>query len=94
MAKDKGEKTGKDNSFDIKVVVNGQAVEVKANENAPLQTIVNKALEAGGTAGQNPDSWQLTDEDGKVLDPAMKVGLAGIGAGMTLFLSLKAGAAG
>lgn len=93
MAKS-GDKKAGDNNFDVTVVVNGQPVTVKANDNAPLQTVINKALEEGGTAGQNLDRWQLTNESGAILEPDAKVGVAGIVAGATLFLSLKAGAAG
>lgn len=83
---------GGSNVFDVTVVVNGERETVQVNENAPIRTLMEKALE--DQAG-NLEGWQLKSEDGKtVFDPEAKIGAAGISAGMTLFLSKIAGAAG
>jgi len=78
----------------LTIVVNGVSVSVEANVNAPLHTVIPKALEESGNVGQPPENWELKDEGGAVLDVTKKLEELGLTAGTTLFLSLKAGAAG
>jgi Protein of Unknown function (DUF2604) len=78
----------------IVVVVNGEPTTVEANPNAPLHTIVPKALAATGNVGQPPENWELRDADGNLLDIARKVESFGWASGIRLFLSLKAGIGG
>lgn len=78
----------------ITTIVNGTAVEVKVNLNAPLHTLVTKALEQTGNAGQPPENWELRDEAGALLDLKKKIGEYHFGPDVKLFLSLKAGAGG
>jgi hypothetical protein len=78
----------------LTVVVNGQPTAVDANLNAPLHTIIPKALEQTGNAGQPPDNWELRDAAGTSLDLAKKIEEFGFPANTTLFLNLKAGVGG
>ena len=82
------------NQIDINVVVNGQPVTVRANLNAPLQTVVLKGLHDSGNSGQPLENWELRDAPGQVLDLTRKVEDYGIASGATLFLNLKAGVGG
>lgn len=45
----------------LTIVVNGQPVEIEANENAPLRSLVGRALELSGNVGQPPENWELRD---------------------------------
>lgn len=87
-----GQATGSNNKITLTIVANGEAVAVEANFNAPLQTVIGKALEESVNVGQPPESWELKDEAGNVLDASKKV--KDLAAGVKLFLGLKAGAAG
>lgn len=89
-----GKATGSKNKISLTIVVNGEPVSVEANINAPLHTAIAKALEVSGSVGQPPENWELKDEGGSVFDASKKIEDLGITAGQTLFLSLKAGAAG
>lgn len=78
----------------LTVVVNGQPVEVEANKNAPLKSIIGKALELSGNVGQPPENWELKDAGGVLLDLDKKIGEHNFPDDVKLFLSLKAGVAG
>lgn len=82
------------NKIDLVVVVNGQPIQISANFNAPLHSIVGRALEATGNAGQPPENWELRDKAGTRLDGSQKVKTFGFAAGDQVFLSLKAGVGG
>ena len=82
------------NTETLTVVVNGTPTEVDVNDNAPLHTIIPKALHQTGNEGQPPENWELKDKDGKELDLNKKIGDFGFPAGVKLFLSLKAGIGG
>jgi hypothetical protein len=84
-------KTNKDT---LTIVVNGQPVELEANENAPLKTVIGKALEKSGNVGQPAENWELKDASGALLDLDKKIGEYHFADGVKLFLSLKAGVAG
>ncbi|WP_246787025.1 DUF2604 domain-containing protein [Aminobacter sp. MDW-2] len=86
--------TASKNKITLTIVVNGEPVSVEANVNAPLHTVIAKALTDSGNVGQPPENWELKDEGGTVLDGSKKVEDLGIVDGQRLFLSLKAGAAG
>jgi hypothetical protein len=85
---------GKPNKIRLVVVVNGDPVDVEANLNAPLQTVVNKALDESENQGQPPENWELRTEGGVILDTTQKVSTFGFVDGTVLVLSLKAGALG
>ncbi|WP_420128125.1 DUF2604 domain-containing protein [Longimicrobium sp.] len=78
----------------LTVVVNGSPVELEANPNAELRTVVTHALAETKNSGQPFDNWKLTDRSGNPLDLSAKVGEAGLVRGSTLFLSLRAGVGG
>lgn len=78
----------------LTVVVNGSPTEVEGNANAPLKTVVVKALEQTGNVGQPPDNWELRDSAGNELDQDRKIGSFGFAAGVQLFLNLRAGVGG
>jgi Predicted metal binding domain/Protein of Unknown function (DUF2604) len=80
--------------IDITVVVNGQPTVVTANEEAPLHTIIPKALEQTGNAGQPPSNWELRDVAGNLLDVSQKIKSFHFPEGIRLFLNLKAGVGG
>ena len=70
----------------LNVVVNGAPVIVDVNENAPLRSLVEKALEESHNVGQPPDNWEIRDEKGNLLDLAKKIGTFGFAMGATLLL--------
>ncbi len=82
------------NKIVMTVVVSGESTRVEANVNAPLHTVVNKALEQTKNTGQPPENWELRDAGGKTLDTESKIEDSGIVEGVTLFLNLKAGVGG
>lgn len=83
-----------DNQLQIEVIVNGQPTTVRANKNAPLHTIIPRALAETGNAGQPPESWELRDVAGVLLPPDQKIEEFNFPAGVKLFLNLKAGVGG
>lgn len=85
---------GHPNKIDIEIVVNGTPTTVEANVNAPLRTVIGKALEQTNNTGQPRENWDLKDESGNVLDLSKKVEEYNFPAGITLYLSLKAGVGG
>jgi hypothetical protein len=82
------------NEIELKVVVNGQPVVVKANVEAPLSTLIEHALNQSGNSGQPIGNWELRDASGQVLDPTRKIESFNFAPGTTLFLNLKAGVGG
>ena len=83
-----------DNQITLTVVVNGKPTQLEANVNAPLRTVIPRALEQTGNTGRSPDSWELKDEAGNVLNVDRKIDEFGFTDSTKLFLSLKAGAGG
>ena len=83
------------NEVALKVSVNGGTpVIVVANRNAPLRTIIPKALDETATKGQPPENWDVKDLPGNVLPLDQKIEEFNFGPDVVLFLSLKVGAAG
>lgn len=83
-----------DNKIQITVIVNGVATDVEANLNAPLGTIIPRALEQTGNTGQPPENWELRDAQGTLLDTSQKIASFGFPPGVHLMLNLKAGVGG
>lgn len=83
-----------DKKLEIKVVVSGQPTMVEANEEAPLGTIIPRALEQTHNTSRPPSDWQLRDAAGNLLDGSRKIGSFGFAPGVELFLSLGAGVGG
>ncbi len=82
------------NQAELALVVNGQPALVKANLNAPLQTVIPRALEQTGNSGQPPENWELRDAAGALLDLDRKIGDFNFPPDVRLFLNLKAGVGG
>jgi hypothetical protein len=82
------------NKIDIEVIVNGQPTTVGANKNAPLHTVIPKALAQTGNSGQPPENWELRDVAGVLLEVDKKIEEFSFPAGVKLFLNLKAGVGG
>jgi hypothetical protein len=78
----------------ITMVVNGQPVTIKATEQERLSDVRQRALTETQNLAQPPENWEIKNEAGAVLDPDKRVGDYHFGKEVTLFLSLKAGAAG
>ena len=83
-----------DNKIDLAVVVNGQPALVGGNKNAPLHTVIARALEQTGNAGQPPENWELRDAGGALLPLDQKISEFNFPADVRLFLNLKAGVGG
>ena len=56
------------NKITITVIVGGTPVQVTANEEAPLRTVIAEALAKSGNLGQNPEEWELANNAGTVFD--------------------------
>ena len=85
------------NHMPVTVVVNGTPTVVEANGNAPLHTVIPRALQQTGNTGQPPEEWELRDAAGTLLDDSRKIKeyVASAGPeGLRVFLSLKAGVGG
>jgi hypothetical protein len=93
-AKILGGKGMPDNEIDLTIVVNGQPTVVRANKNAPLRTVIPRALEQTGNAGQPVDNWELRDSAGALLNLDQKIGDFHFPPNVRLFLNLKAGVGG
>ncbi len=78
----------------ITMVVNGQPVTIEAIEQEKLSEVRQRALTETQNLAQPPENWEIKNEAGTVLDPDKRVGEYHFGKEVTLFLSLKAGAAG
>lgn len=83
-----------DNKIELVVIVNGAPVTVEANLNAPLRTVISKALEESGNAGQPPENWELRDAEGALLDLGRKIKDFDFEPDVRVFLNLKAGVGG
>jgi hypothetical protein len=81
-------------NIDVIVVVSGQPEHIRVNVHQKLEQLVREALNESGNEGQALSDWELRLEDGSLLDQDLRVQDAGVTAGMTLFLSPKAGAGG
>ena len=82
------------NKRDIAVNVNGETTVVEVNLNAPLGTIIPKALEQTENTGQPPENWELRDAQGNELDLHKKVEDHDFPEDVVLRLNLKAGIGG
>lgn len=82
------------NEVDLAIIVNGQPTVVGANKNAPLRTVIARALEQTGNAGQPPENWELRDAAGAPLSLDQKISDFNFPADVRLFLNLKAGVGG
>lgn len=80
--------------FELTIVVNGQPTVVSVNPEAPLHTVIPKALEQTGNVGQPPENWELRDVSGTLLDLTREISSYSFTNQTRLFLNLKAGIGG
>jgi len=78
----------------LTVIVNGESVQVEANPQVPLRTIIPEALHKAEVVGQPPENWDVRDAQDQLLDLGQKIGTFGFTASTVLSLSLKAGVGG
>jgi hypothetical protein len=81
----------------LTVVVGGNPVEVKVNENQQLSVIIEHALKAANQVGRADAEWELRagdDAGAQVLDPRQKLRDYGLTPASTLWLSLSSGGGG
>jgi hypothetical protein len=90
----KGIPTMPNNRETLTIVVNGNPVVIEVNLNAPLRTVIEKALHESGNNGQPPQNWELRSEGGELLDLSQKIGEYNFPETIKLFLNLKAGIGG
>ena len=80
--------------LELAIIVNGRPTVVRANENAPLHSVLGKALEQTGNEGQPAENWEFKDVAGSVLPGDRKIRDFGFPATVTLYLDLKRGVGG
>lgn len=78
----------------LTVIVDGEPIEVEANPEAPLRTIVPEALRKAEVVGQPVENWEVRDAQDRLLDLGQKIGTFGFTASTILSLSPKAGIGG
>lgn len=83
-----------DKKIELTVIVSGKSVQVEANENSPLKSIIGKALEETGNTGQKKENWEFKNETGEILDADKKISELGLSDGVKLYLNPKAGVGG
>jgi hypothetical protein len=76
----------------IVIVVGGKPITLDADVHASIQSLVSRALEASGNAGQPAENWELRDEAGNLVDLHKKVD--DFPNGTKLFLNQKVGVGG
>lgn len=82
------------NQIEVTIVASGHPTTLKVPLNQRLEQVVKRVLNDTGNTGQDPDGWELRNQDGAVLSLEATVKDAGIAAGATLFLNPIAGAGG
>jgi hypothetical protein len=82
------------NPIELVIVVSGQPTTVKVNPQQKVEQLIHEALQQSGNKGQPPSEWELRRSDGGLIDHSGRIDAAGISAGMTLYLSPRAGAGG
>lgn len=80
--------------LDLAIIVNGRPTVVQANDNAPLHSIIGRALEQTDNQGQPAENWEFKDAQGNPLPPDRKIGEFKFPANVTLYLDLKRGVGG
>jgi hypothetical protein len=80
-----------DKQVTLTIVVNGQPTQIVASGNVAVGSLIPRALQQTGNAGQPPENWELRGANGQPIDLDEE---AEEFAGQTLFLNLKAGIGG
>jgi Protein of Unknown function (DUF2604) len=82
------------NQITFTITVNGKDAAVAAAVEAPLETVIPKALELTKNTGRPPADWVLKDLAGNPLDVTKKIETFNFPPNTHLFLSLGAGGGG
>jgi hypothetical protein len=80
--------------IELTVVVNGQPTKVEADLHETLGSIIPRALEQTGNAGQPPQNWELRNAEGAILPLDRTIESFHFPPGTILFLNLRAGVGG
>lgn len=93
MAASKSNKN--DKKIVLQVSVNGTPVNINAETDEPLASMITPALEkAKVSTDPDPEKWLFKDEAGNELDKSQTVGSFNFAKHTVIFLSLRAGIAG
>lgn len=77
----------------LKFIVNGTPTVLKVNENSPLKSAVEKAIQQTGNTGRPIEDWIVKYKD-KPLDISRKIKEFNFPENAEIFVSLKAGQGG
>lgn len=83
---------GERETFELRLVVNGQPTTLEVRTGEPMRSLIKPALDKTGMVGRPPEDWELRDVDGELLyhdDIIVKP----FPPDTLLFLTLKAGVA-
>lgn len=76
-------------------IVNGEDVQVSADDGASLEWARDEALRLSHNTGRPPGDWEVRDLDGQFIEDLSKaLDELGLTNGTRLFLTLKVGAGG
>lgn len=90
-----GDDQGHKQQIDVTITVGGEDVALRVNENAPIHTLFDQALEKSGNVGAEKERWQLFGPGGQpIRDLTAKIATLGLLTGSHLSMSLAAGAGG
>lgn len=78
-----------DNKIDLEVVVSGAPVAVTVNPKQKADQVVREALRDSGNEGRPIEDWELTTENGTLVDLGARIEDLGFADGTRLFLSPK-----
>jgi hypothetical protein len=80
--------------INLAIIVNGRPTVVEANSNAPLHSLIGRALEQTGNQGQPVENWEYKDAQGNLLPGDKKIEEFRFPDNATLYLDLKRGVGG
>ena len=83
-----------DKQIEFTIIVNGQPVPVKIDQDSEFEEAVLQALKESGNSGQPIENWELRDSSGHIIDTGQKIYKLDMKEGAKLFLNLKAGVGG
>lgn len=79
---------------DLAIIVNGRPTVVQANVNAPLRSVIGRALQQTDNEGQPPENWEFKNAAGEALPGDRKIEDFGFPPNVTLYLDLIRGVGG
>lgn len=94
MAKS-GNDQGHEQQINVIVTVGGEDFPLRVNQNAPIHTLFDQALNKSSNVGAEKERWQLFGPGGQLIrDLTAKIATLGLLSGSHLSMSLAAGAGG